>query len=240
MTAEFARARSDEQRAMRRRAILATAAEVLGDGTRVADLSLNALARRVGLAKSNVLRYFETREAVLLALLDAEYGSWLDEVEGELVQSDAPADTASQLERIADVISRTIAARPMLAELVATSAVVLEHNVSAEIAADYKRRAYAQAMRLVGLVEARLGELPDASRIALAASVNLAIGGAWGMCRPSPGMAEAYARDPELAAMQLDYRVAVRELVATALTGLLARSVAPWQQNGTSTTRSRP
>jgi hypothetical protein len=34
----------------------------------VAELSLNELSRRVGLAKSNVLRYFETREAVLLEL----------------------------------------------------------------------------------------------------------------------------------------------------------------------------
>ena len=240
MTAEFARARSDEQRAVRRDAILATAAEVLGDGTRVAELSLNELARRVGLAKSNVLRYFETREAVLLALLDEEYGAWLDEVESELRATDAGASVAARVERVADVISRTVAARPMLAELVANSAVVLEHNVSADIAADYKRRAYAQALRLIALVEAQVGELPDASRIALAASVNLAIGGAWAMCRPSPGMAEAYERYPELAAMRLDYRLAVRELVATSLAGLLARSVASWQPTPTSTTRSRP
>lgn len=30
----------------------------------VAKLSLNELSRRIGLAKSNVLRYFESREAV--------------------------------------------------------------------------------------------------------------------------------------------------------------------------------
>ncbi|MEU6392218.1 hypothetical protein [Streptomyces sp. NPDC046939] len=32
----------------------------------VAKVSLNGLSRRVGLAKSNVLRYFESREAILL------------------------------------------------------------------------------------------------------------------------------------------------------------------------------
>ena len=36
----------------------------------VAEVTLNELSRRAGLAKSNVLRYFESREAVLLELLD--------------------------------------------------------------------------------------------------------------------------------------------------------------------------
>ncbi|GAA4179656.1 TetR/AcrR family transcriptional regulator [Gryllotalpicola koreensis] len=222
MTTDFARARSDEQRAVRRTAIVRTAAQLLGDGTRVAELSLNELARRVGLAKSNVLRYFETREAVLLALLDDVYGEWLDALQTELEKTDAGAGV-SPVELVAEAISRTVAERPVLSELVANTSMVLEHNVSAEIAADYKLRAYAQAMRLVDLVEIQVGALPEASRIALAAAVNLAIGGAWGMCRPSPGMAAAYRSHPELAAMQLDYRVAVRELVATVVTGLLAR-----------------
>jgi AcrR family transcriptional regulator len=224
MTTGFARARSDEQRAARRGTILRTAAQLLGDGTRVADLSLNELARQVGLAKSNVLRYFETREAVLLSLLDDEYAQWLAALDAELTE-DAGGEAVPAVDRVAAAVSRTIAQRPVLSELVANSSMVLEHNVSADAAAEYKRTAYAQAMHLVGLVEREVGRLPDLSRIMLAASVNLAIGGAWGMCRPSPGMAEAYERDPELAAMRLDYAVVLRELVATTIAGLLARPV---------------
>lgn len=219
MTETFARARSEEQRDARRTAILTAAAELLGAGTRVADLSLNGLARHVGLAKSNVLRYFESREAVLLAVLDRAYGEWLDAVAAGLTETDA----TPPVEAVAEVLSATVAQRPVLSELVANASTVLEHNVSAQVAADYKRAAYAQSIRLVALIEGRIGELPRGSAIALAAAVNLAVGGAWGMCRPSPGMAEAYAAHPELAAMRLDYRVAVRELVATVLTGLLAR-----------------
>jgi AcrR family transcriptional regulator len=61
------RARSDEQREVRRRAILDAAAAML-DEMRWRRVSLNELSRRVGLAKSNVLRYFESREAVLFEL----------------------------------------------------------------------------------------------------------------------------------------------------------------------------
>src|ERR1700742_2928047 len=43
----------------------------------VADVTLNELSRRVGLAKSNVLRYFESREAVLLDLLGSQWQEWL-------------------------------------------------------------------------------------------------------------------------------------------------------------------
>ncbi|ATB39811.1 TetR family transcriptional regulator [Cystobacter fuscus] len=52
--AEFLRARSEEQREVRRRAILDTAAAML-EQMPVAEVGLNELARRVGLAKSNVL-----------------------------------------------------------------------------------------------------------------------------------------------------------------------------------------
>ncbi len=77
MATTFQRARSDEQRAIRRQTILDTAAAMLAEMP-VAELSLNELSRRVGLAKSNVLRYFDSREAVLLELLDSLTSEWLE------------------------------------------------------------------------------------------------------------------------------------------------------------------
>ncbi len=57
---EFQRARSAEQREVRRRAILRTAAELPAEMP-VRDVSLRELSRRVGLSETNVVRYFETR-----------------------------------------------------------------------------------------------------------------------------------------------------------------------------------
>jgi AcrR family transcriptional regulator len=216
----FARARSEEQREARRAVILATAAEMLAADTRVADLTLNELSRRVGLAKSNVLRYFETREAVLLELLGSELDAWLDELGAAL----GPAEG---VEGASQVLSRTLAARPVLAELLGASAGVLEHNVSADVAAAYKHRSADQAVRLVALVEPLVGPLPGPSRVALAGAILLIAGGAWNLCRPSPGMVAAYEQHPELGAMRLDYRIAVRELIATVLTGILHRPASP-------------
>src|SRR2546428_13885140 len=72
----FQRARSEEQREARRQAILGAAAAMLAEMP-VAEVTLNELSRRAGLAKSNVLRYFESREAVLLELLDSAWQGWL-------------------------------------------------------------------------------------------------------------------------------------------------------------------
>ena len=72
----FQRARSEEQREARRQAILAAAAAMLTEMP-VADVTLNELSRRSGLAKSNVLRYFESREEVFLELLDRSAREWL-------------------------------------------------------------------------------------------------------------------------------------------------------------------
>ena len=79
----FQRARNEEQRAARRETILLTASAMLEEMP-LSELSLNELSRRVGLAKSNVLRYFDSREAVLLELLDAAWGEWLVELGDEL------------------------------------------------------------------------------------------------------------------------------------------------------------
>ena len=82
----FQRARSEEQREARRQAILGAAAAMLAEMP-VAEVTLNELSRRAGLAKSNVLRYFESREAVLLELLDSAWQDWLAQLDAELADA---------------------------------------------------------------------------------------------------------------------------------------------------------
>ena len=81
MTAgSFQRARTAQQRDQRRRAVLDAAREML-DQMPLADISLRELSRRIGLAKSNVVRYFPSREAVFLAVLAEDWDTWLDQLE---------------------------------------------------------------------------------------------------------------------------------------------------------------
>jgi AcrR family transcriptional regulator len=220
-TVGFARARNDAQRLERRESILATAAAMLAH-VRVNDLSLNELARQVGLAKSNVLRYFESREAVLLELYARENAAWLDAVEQSLASA---ADVDAEV--VARIIAAEAAARPVFCDLTASSSSVLERNVSAEVAADYKRQAVAQAYRLAAIVGGYLGEFTPATGVVFVGGVTVAIGGVWASSQPSRGMAAAYRAHPELRDFRLDFQFAVTELVATLLVGIAHRQTKP-------------
>ena len=218
----FQRARSEEQRAARRQAVLHTAEAMLAEMP-VAALSLNELSRRVGLAKSNVLRYFESREAVLLELLDIAWREWLDALATALPPRDATVPVAERIERVAAVLARTLVGHPMLCELGSASAGVLEHNVSADVAARFKRAAQADTIALGRLVRGVVPELGETAAERFAAATVLVTGSLWAYSRPSAAMLAAYEADPELAAMRMDFAVAVRDLLATLLAGLLAR-----------------
>src|SRR6516225_3796381 len=118
----FKRARSEEQRAARRQAILGTAAAMLAEMP-VAEVTLNELSRRAGLAKSNVLRYFESREAVLLELLDAAWQDWLARLDQDLAAAVSPAATAAgRSGQLAATVAASLAARPMLCDLISAQA----------------------------------------------------------------------------------------------------------------------
>jgi AcrR family transcriptional regulator len=220
----FQRARSEEQREARRQAILGAAAAMLAEMP-VADVTLNELSRRAGLAKSNVLRYFESREAVLLELLDSAWQDWLAQLDAELADAVVPGDpVASRADQLAAAVAASLTARPMLCDLISAQAAVLERNVSPLVAAQYKRASIAGISALGALLLRSVPELgePDAFRLAGAAVMTTAA--LWPHSQPSAAMLAAYAADPALAAMRLDFTATLREVLEVLTAGLLARS----------------
>ncbi len=227
----FQRARSEEQREARRQSILDVAAEMLTQMP-VADLTLNELSRRVGLAKSNVLRYFESREAVLLELLDSAWQDWLGDVSIELgvtVQPDAPV--TDRVDQVAQACAVALSARPVLCDLISAQAAVLERNISPEVAAEYKRATMTSIAALSQLVLRRLPELGQRDAGRFAGAVVLVTAALWPNTQPSAAMLAAYEADPALAALRLDFAATLREVLEVLLSGLLARQ---------SSSRNRP
>ncbi|WP_284740778.1 TetR/AcrR family transcriptional regulator [Amycolatopsis sp. RTGN1] len=219
----FQRARSAEQREERRRTILDTALAML-DEMPVADVSLNELSRRVGLAKSNVLRYFESREAVLLELLDRALRDWLAELAGELAAGvDAAGSAAERGERFAAVVAHSLARRTVLCDLIGAQAGVLEHNVSVDVVVRFKRSALAGLDTMAELVRHYVPEVgEEAATVCLFAMILT--GGLWTHCRPSPSALAAYEADPALAALHLDLAPALQSGLALLIAGATQRN----------------
>jgi AcrR family transcriptional regulator len=215
----FRRARSDSQREERRRAILETTAGMLAEMP-VAQVSLNEISRRVGLAKSNVLRYVESREAALLDLLHVRTDEWLAALAQRPV-AEGPA--TRRADGLADAVATTLAERPVLCDLLGAQAAVLERNVSTALAVRHKHAAMAAAGELAATVRRHVPEIDDDAAVHAAGATLLCAGAVWTATQPSAAMLAAYEQDPALAAMRLDFTAAVRELVGLLLAGLLAR-----------------
>ncbi|MGW2333197.1 TetR family transcriptional regulator [Streptomyces sp. NPDC001685] len=218
----FQRARSEEQRQARRRAILDTAAAML-DEMPVAELSLNELSRRVGLAKSNVLRYFESREAVLLELLEDFLGRWITELERELAEGvDAHAPAEVRAAQLADVLSRSLADRTVLCDLFGAQGGVLERNVSVEVVKRHKRASLARLEAATGLLCRHVPELGEGAQ--LFCLMGLASAGALSSyVPPPPSVLAAYAEEPALGVLHIELREALRTAFTSMLLGVLPR-----------------
>lgn len=218
----FQRARSEEQREIRRRAILDTAAAML-DEMPVADLSLNELSRRVGLAKSNVLRYFESREAVLLELLDDFLGDWLVALDGELAAGVGPdGEPEVRATQLAEVLSRSLAGRTVLCDLFGAQGGVLEHNVSIEVVKRHKRSSLARLATMTDLVRHHLPELGDGAQLFCLLSL-VSAGALSSYVPPPPSLVAAYADEPELMVLNLEGEEALRVAFTSSLLGVLPR-----------------
>ncbi|MFE0028527.1 TetR family transcriptional regulator [Amycolatopsis sp. NPDC059021] len=222
----FKRARSEEQRVERRRQILDTAAAMLAEMP-ASQISLNALSRRACLAKSNVLRYFESREAVLLELLTRAAWERLAAMTQALEQAVDPGKGPRERgDRLAATIADSLAADPQLCDLVSVQASVLEHNVSPALAAEHKHETHKLVERFSAIVFTHMPELGPQDAAWFARAVVMEVGTMWIYSQPSAAVLAAYAANPELAALQPDFASSLRETLEVLLAGLLARGKA--------------
>lgn len=217
-TIDFQRARSPEQQNLRREAILNAARDML-DLHPTTDVSLRELSRHVGLSKSNVLRYFPTREVVFLTVLVEDWDLWLSELETALLLEDAGPPEHAQNLVVASIIAQTLSHHPRFCDLLASSPSVLEHNVPLETARAFKAAAKLNLVRLAELVIARVPRLSPDDAFQFAGLTWAFITGIWPMANPSPTVRTVLA-EPDLAALAVEFVPAFTRALSLILDGL--------------------
>ena len=132
----------------------------------------------------------------------------------------APAARADQL---AEILSRSLGARPILCDLFGAQGGVLEHNISVEVAKRHKRSSLARLEAMTGLVCRHLPELGDGAR--QFCLITLVTAGALSSyVPPPPSLLAAYAEEPALGVLHVDLTDALRTALTSALLGVLPRS----------------
>lgn len=221
MTADFQRARSPEQQARRRAAIVATARALL-DEAPLTEISLRDLGRAVGLSKSNVVRYFPTREAVYLTVLVEEWDLWLADLGGRLADPSGERRLEARAVELAEALTGSLVAHPRFCDLLAACQSVLERNVPVPTAREFKTAALGMLGRLAAEVRGRVPEIGEAGAFEFAGALWVLVAGAWPLSRPTPAVATVLA-EPGLAALSVDFERSVGRVLADLLVGMAAR-----------------
>ena len=193
----FQRARQPEQISLRRAQLLGAAAELF-DAQGPSGAGLNAIAARAGFTKSNVYRYFESREQVLLELFLAEFASLTDAMVAELDEQqdgDIPA--------LAEVMTATFVARPRCCQLMAILSSTLEQNVSEATIVATKTEMNQHGARIVAALAARLPGATAADCAWAIAMIGSLLTGMWPSVNPPPAAQAVLAR-PEFANLRMD------------------------------------
>ncbi|WP_446039071.1 TetR family transcriptional regulator [Streptomyces sp. SID1121] len=216
MTTIRQRARSEEDKA-RRRAALLEAAYALAARTGVRDLTLADVTRAAGLDPSGLRRYFTSREELLLDLAQSGGVAW-----AERLCADVGDGRPRTLEELAHAITTTLAADPVLCDLLTHIALSLEGGVSMERARRYKTEAFkaydamcqalADASDEIGIEEAQT---------VLAATMSLA-GNFWQLSHPAPTLAALYEEVPRWGHAALSFEPRLEHLLTAILRGLTA------------------
>jgi AcrR family transcriptional regulator len=213
----FQRARQPEQKEQRRQELLDAAARLLGDGGLEA-VTLTAIARAAKVAKSNVYRYFGSREEILLEILVDDELAWVRDLERALYGMGG----GDEIDTVASIMARTIAARPITCQLISVVANVLEHNLTAEAVLRFKSRVLELSIRIGNALHAALPDLPRSRTEALLRYVHALVAGLWPMAHPAP-LAGELMEQPRFRGLCSDFETDLCGALGAMLHGLMRR-----------------
>ena len=240
---DFQRARSAEAKQLRESAIL-EAARTLGAERGIRQITLTEIAEAVGMHKSALLRYFETREEIFLRLTADGWREWsaalrtelegLQEVHGLQVvhgvqgvsgvqgASGVSGVSAATPAAVAGAFASTLASRGLFCDLLAQAPLNLERNVSLETVRAFKLVTLAEVEAIVAAVRRLMPGLSERDGVDLIAAATAMSGAFWQMATPGPEIAALYRSDPRLAHAVVDIEPRVSRLLAAMLAGMRA------------------
>lgn len=148
-------------------------------------VSLTAIAKEVGLSKSNLYRYFESREDIFLSLLEEDYENYCVMGEGLLAKLGPSADHRD----VSRIMTEIAVAYPRLCRLLVALPMVLQQNISTKVYARYKRVTIALGNRMCNALHVALPKLSVKEAFVFQRYMHALVSGLWPMANPQPSLA---------------------------------------------------
>jgi AcrR family transcriptional regulator len=207
------RARSAAAKQQRERAIL-DAARSLGTERSVREVTLTDIAAAVGMHKSAMLRYFETREQIFLALTAEGWEDWSAALRARLSElTDGDPGT------VASVLAQSLVVRPFFCDLLAQAPLNLERNVSLESVYEFKTVVLGE-VAAVATELCRTLAISERSAIDVIATATSMAGALLQMAAPGTRLRTLYETHPELAHALVDVEPQLTRILAALLNGM--------------------
>ncbi|KOU08612.1 TetR family transcriptional regulator [Streptomyces sp. NRRL F-5755] len=225
------RARSPEAKRAREATILAAATR-LATANGIRSVTLTNIATEVGMHKSAMLRYFETREEIFLRLAAAGWVEWSQAVRTQLADAapgaddEGPASAAEGMgvgheprpHAVAALLAESLVARPLFCDLLAHTPMNLERNVSLESVRAFKLTAIAE-VTAVGEALRQVVTLSPAQAGNVVATATSMAGALWQMAAPGTELRRLYESDPDLAHAVVDVAPRLTDILGGLLRG---------------------
>ena len=199
--AEGRRARSDDQKRARARAIL-SAAEALYLENPGQLPTAAQIARRAGVAKGTLYLYYATKEEVYLALLQWRLGAWAESIVTAMRARKGTLTRAALTKAYIDYPVR----HPITLKLAALSSVVLEANVGEAAAVRFKLAQLERLKRLGLAASMRADNIEPERATQLFLHAYAYLVGIWQLSDPPAVCRKAFQSTPELAPLDLDFQ----------------------------------
>lgn len=208
---DWQRARTEEQVEQRVREIQDAAARLFRTHP-YEKVTLLRIAQELNFTRSNVYRYFTTKEEIFLSLYVSDMRRWSEDIQREFTES-LPIDVFA--ERWTEILCR----QEQLLEIAPLLAVTLERNTS-EIAFRKTKIFLGELLvHLVGILRKVLPMLSDEQIVEFARTQQVLFSGAWPMSR-LPERQKEILREMDMEYMILDFPVFYRDTILRLLKSL--------------------
>jgi AcrR family transcriptional regulator len=211
----FQRARQPKQIEQRREAIL-HAALVLFQKKGLENVTLADIADRVGTVKSNLYRYFDSREHIYLRVLQKQGAEWekrvmpaLDKLKGK-----------GTVTKVAEIITQAFIQSEEYSTLTTVINPVLEERLAPNLVIDFRSAFFERRKRFAQVLASALPNTKVEAVFPLTLHIFTHVAGLWPLCQPSPD-SKKLLEESRFAHLNLDFKVEMSSFLTQLLKNVL-------------------